>query len=87
MRNRYENSRKRYDLPTYLGPKAHGDQMLWMLGEIIQPMQPIYHLIKVSPSVLNYVIQQREFKYIIIMSINIHIINHEMKLMEMGGRE
>jgi hypothetical protein len=32
----------------------------WMMsGEVIQPVQPFDHLIKVSPPVLNHVIQQR----------------------------
>jgi hypothetical protein len=47
--NQDANARKQDDLPTYLGPEAHGDQMLWMSGEIVQPVQPVDHLIKVSP--------------------------------------
>ena len=59
MSNQDANARKQDDLPTYLGLEAHGDQMLWMSGEIVQPVQPLDHLIKVSPPVLNYIIQQR----------------------------
>jgi hypothetical protein len=47
------------DLPTHLGPEAVEVKTLKMSGEIVQPMQPTDHLIKVSPHVLNYVIQQR----------------------------
>ena len=54
-----QESKMTYLGPTYLGPEAHGDQVLKMLGEIIQPMQPTDHLIKVSPPMLNYVTQQR----------------------------
>jgi hypothetical protein len=50
--------RKANDLSTYLGPKACGNQVLEMSGEIIQPMKPIDRLIKVSPPVINYVIQK-----------------------------
>jgi hypothetical protein len=58
-----------------------------MLGEVIQPVQPFDYLIKVSPPVLNHIIRQRQVKNIIIMSINTHLIDHEIKLMKMGGRE
>jgi hypothetical protein len=58
-----------------------------MSSEFIQLGKPIDNLIKVSPHVLNQVIQQRQIKHIIIMSINTHIIDHEIKLMETGGRE
>jgi hypothetical protein len=58
-----------------------------MSGEVIQPMKPPDNLIKVSPPVLNHVKQQRQVKNKMIMSINEYIINREMKLMEMGGRE
>jgi hypothetical protein len=47
------------DLPTYLGPWGPEDQVIVMSGEVIQPVQPIDHLIKVSPPVLDYVKQQR----------------------------
>jgi len=58
-----------------------------MSGEIVQPMQPIYHLIKVPPLVLNYAIQQGQIEHIIIMSINDHVMNHQKQLMEVGRRE
>jgi hypothetical protein len=58
-----------------------------MLGEVIQPMKLVDHSIKVSPLVIDYVKQQRSFKHVMIMSINRYIINRQMKLMEMGGRE
>jgi hypothetical protein len=54
-------------------------------AEVIQPVKLAGHLIKVSPPMINHVIQQRYVKHIIIMSINTHIIDHEIKLMEMGG--
>jgi len=59
MNKQDENERKQDDIPTYLGPEAHGDQMFWMSGEIIQLVQPTGHLIKVSPTMPNYVIHQR----------------------------
>jgi hypothetical protein len=37
--------------------------------------------------VLNYKTYQGQVKHIIIMDMKKHIINHERKLMEMGGRE
>jgi hypothetical protein len=59
-----------------------------MSGKVIQPVQPhVHHFIKVSPIVLNHVISHRKVEHIIIMSININIINHEKKIMEMAGRE
>jgi hypothetical protein len=58
-----------------------------MSGEVIQPMQQFDLLIKVSPHVLNHIIQQIQVKHIIIMNMNTHIIDHEIKLMKMGGRE
>jgi hypothetical protein len=69
-----ENESMQDDLPTYIGPKAHGDQMLWMPGEIVQPMQLADDVIKVSSPMLNYIIQQRKLKHILIMRINRHII-------------
>ena len=35
------------------------NQKLEMLGEVVQPEQPTNHPIKLSPPMLNYVIQQR----------------------------
>ena len=59
-----------------------------MLGEVLQPGKPpVHHFIKVYPPVLNHVIPKRQFEHIIIMRINRQIINHEKKLMEMGGGE
>jgi len=54
-----QESKMTYLGPTYLGPEAHGDQMLWMSGEIVQPVKLVDHLIRVFPPMLNYVIQQR----------------------------
>jgi hypothetical protein len=60
----------------------------WMMsGEVMRLMKPFNRLIKVSPPVLNHITQQRYVKHIINMCINTHIIDHEIKLMKMGGRE
>jgi hypothetical protein len=102
MRKKMQMKGKTNDLPTYPGPRGLENEVMKMSGEFIQPVQPpSHHFIKVSPPVLNYVIQQKYVKYIIIMIINKHIIDHEMKLMiinkhiidhemklmEIGGRE
>ena len=79
-----QDARKQYDLPTYLGSWDPEDQVSKVSGEIIQPLD---HWMKTFPHVLNHVKQQRYFQDIIILNISRHIINHEMKLMEMGGME
>jgi hypothetical protein len=65
-----------------------GNQVLWMLGEIVQPVKPpAQHVTQVLYLVLNYTIYQGQVKHIIIMNMNKHIINHRKQLMEVGGRE
>jgi hypothetical protein len=59
-----------------------------MLGEFIQTMQPLaQHLTQMIYPMLNYKTYQGQLKKKIIMNIKKRIINHERKLMEMGGRE
>jgi hypothetical protein len=51
MRKKMQDERNQDDLPTYLGSWDPKDQVLKVLGKIVQPVQPFDHLIKVSPQV------------------------------------
>jgi hypothetical protein len=59
MSNQDANAGNQNDLPTYLGPWDPKDQVSKVSGEIVQPVQPPDHRMKIFPPMLNHVKQQR----------------------------